>query len=120
MLIVTCLPWENLCEAIVFFNLLATTKVSSLFVRGKIIKNSSPPQRPMTSISRILSFRMFAISCKTLSPVRCPKLSLINLKKSMSRSKTEQVYPLYRTTFLYSSSNFSSVLIGCINLLVYQ
>ena len=52
-------------------------------------RNSSPPQRPNGSEVRMACRSCSATSCKTSSPVLCPKLSLMALNRSRSNRITE-------------------------------
>ena len=56
------------------------------------IRNSSPPIRPTTSLSRIIFFMPYAISVKTMSPSIWPFVSLICLKLSVSIMKKAQIF----------------------------
>ena len=55
--------------------------------KGISTANSSPPRRAVTSVDRRLSLRIRAISTNTRSPSAWPKVSLISLNPSRSRTR---------------------------------
>lgn len=62
----------------------ANVRAALRSVSGQIIRNSSPPQRPTVSVSRQVDCRILANSCRTISPVLWPYVSLTALKWSIS------------------------------------
>ena len=58
-----------------FLSFPTTWAADSAPVSANKIPNSSPPNRTITSIARILFFIVLATKCKSLSPTGCPKVS---------------------------------------------
>src|SRR5690606_35635002 len=72
----------------------AKREASSSSAPGRIAMNSSPPYRPIMSISRAFSCKIFAVSASTTSPVGWPCVSLRSLKRSRSNIATASGWPL--------------------------
>ena len=73
----------------------ATAPALSTAVKPSIsTANSSPPKRATTSTSRTQPETRSATARSTWSPVSCPRLSLIFLKRSRSRNRTDRNLPL--------------------------
>ena len=68
-------------------NFLAALSASSALFTSLIKTNSSPPRRDSVSDSRMLLLMRSDARIKSASPISCPKVSLIFLKKSISNIK---------------------------------
>ena len=91
--------WNGMLK---LFNMLSATRspLSTLSSSHKINMNSPPPNLEIVSTSRIQFVRRTINSTNSLSPMSCPKESLISLKWSRSSERIANRCPV-RCYFLF-------------------
>ncbi len=55
------------------------------------ITNSSPPNLATVSKSSVTMSNRLAMACNNLSPILCPKVSLVSLNRSKSKNKKAKI-----------------------------
>ena len=90
-------------------SLLAKSVASCLPVPDSIRANSSPPHLAKKSVSLISEFTIPVNYTRTLSPIKCPKLSFIALKLSISNRIKESCVPYLCACFIPLRSSSSNL-----------